>query len=75
LRGLRCDLALLRHGLEGKKRQHLVSSTILSPVSRSASLSLFSFTTIGKEVRRRWEVLQEDVGSCKGGCQLYSPAV
>jgi hypothetical protein len=36
------DLALPCHGLEGKEKQLSVSSTTLSPVSRSISLFLFN---------------------------------
>jgi hypothetical protein len=66
-RDLQHDTALLRHVLEGKKRQHPVSSTTLSPVSRSVYISPFSFTAVGKQATRLWEVMQEDVDSCRGG--------
>jgi hypothetical protein len=47
MRDLRCGPALLHHGLEGKEKQHPISSTTLSPISRSISLPLYLFRRRG----------------------------
>jgi hypothetical protein len=55
----RCDPAMLCHSLEGKKRQHPLSSTTLSPVSRYVSLSFFLFS--------HSEGGEEAMGGCERG--------
>jgi hypothetical protein len=48
-----------------------------SPISLSLflSLSLSLSLDVGKEVRRQQELVQDDVGVCKGGRHFYSPVV
>jgi hypothetical protein len=70
---LLCDLrrcpTQLRHGSEGKERQHTVSST-----TPSYFLDLFLylpfFSAIGKEAGRQWEIVREDVG-CVGATTSF----
>jgi hypothetical protein len=58
---LRHGLTRLCRGLEGKERQHLVSSTT-PPYFLDLFLYLSFFSVIGKEAGRWWKILREDVG-------------
>jgi hypothetical protein len=65
---------LLRHGSRRKGLQHLQDpgiSLISFVLFFLSLLSIpFSFSGVGKEVRRGQRIMQKDIGVRKGDCQL-----